>query len=119
MFPIYRATELAHHLGTSVAELRKVLLSPSPYYDELLLTDPKKPDKNRTVLSVKAPLRKWQGRFYRDVLLNHLERSEFSHGGRPGHSIRKNAEKHVGSRVSVPRTTLPEIWRRPYLWDQR
>lgn len=98
MFPIYRATELAHHLGTSVAELRKVLLSPSPYYEELLLLDPKKPDKERPVLSVKAPLRKWQGRFYRDVLLAHLERSEFSYGGRPGYSIKNNAEKHIDSR---------------------
>jgi RNA-directed DNA polymerase len=98
MFPIYRATELAHHLGASVAELRKVLQSPGPYYEELLLSDPSKPDKKRTVLSVKAPLRKWQGRFYRDVLLEHLERSEFSHGSRPGHSIKTNAEKHVASR---------------------
>ena len=98
MFPIYRAAELAHHLGTSVAELRRLLQSPSPYYDELLLLDPRKPGKERLVLSVKAPLRKWQSRFYRDVLLKSLQPSEFSHGGRRGHSIKKNAEAHLNSR---------------------
>lgn len=97
MFPIYRATELAHHLGTSVAELKKVLQSPSPYYEELILLDPKKPGKERTVLSVKAPLRAWQNRFYRDVLLKSLKPSDYSHGGRHGCSIKTNADKHKNS----------------------
>ena len=97
MFPIYRPSELAHHLGASVADLRRVLKSPSPYYEELILFDPKKPDKRRVVLSVKAPLRVWQNRFYRDVLLKSLKPSDFSHGGRQGFSIKTNAEKHSHS----------------------
>lgn len=97
MFPIYRATELAHHLGTSVAELKKTLHSPSAYYEEFFLVDPKKPDRERTVLSVKGQLRRWQSKFYRDVLLKSLQPSEFSHGGRQGRSIKTNAEPHLKS----------------------
>ena len=97
MFPIYRATELAHHLGTSVAELNQVLKSPRACYEELLLLDPRKPDKERPVLSVKSPLRQWQSRFYRDVLLPSLSPSDFSHCGPRGRNIKTNAEQHIGS----------------------
>ncbi|MEX2171290.1 MAG: reverse transcriptase family protein [Pirellulales bacterium] len=98
MFPIYKATELAYHLGTSVAELKSVLQSPSPFYEEFILLDPKKPGKERPVLSVKPPLQRWQSRFHRNVLLNSLDPSEYNHGGRRGRSIKTNAEAHLSSR---------------------
>jgi hypothetical protein len=116
MFPIFRATELAHHLGTSVAELNRVLQSPRAYYEELLLLDPRKPDKERPVLSVKAPLRKWQSRFYRDVLLKSLKPSDFSHGGTRGRSIKTNAEKHIGSQF-VYKTDISNFY--PGIHDTR
>lgn len=116
MFPIFRATELAHHLGTSAVELKRVLHSPRAYYDELLLLDPKKPERERPVLSVKAPLRKWQSRFYRDVLLRSLKPSEFSHGGTRGRSIKTNAEEHIGSQF-VYKTDISNFY--PSIHDTR
>lgn len=116
MFPIYRATELAHHLGTTVARLKDILYSANQYYDELTLIDPRKPDKERTVLSVNEPLRQWQSRFYRDVLLKSLKPSQFSHGGRHGFSIKTNAEAHLASRF-IYKTDISNFY--PSVHDRR
>lgn len=55
-------------------------------------------NKERTVLSVDAPLFNWQSTFYRRVLLSSLERSDYSHGSCPDRSIKTNAEAHLGAK---------------------
>lgn len=116
MLPICKATELAHQLGTSVGELNHVLRSPDPYYEQLILIDPKKPDRPRPVLAVREPLRTWQNVFYRKLLLPSLDASDYSHGGRLGRSIVTNAEAHIGSQFMF-KTDISNFY--PGIHDKR
>lgn len=98
MLSIFRPAELASRLGTTLAELEDVLHSGDRFYEELVLTDPRKPNKPRIVIAVKSPLRQLQGRFYNRVLLPSLVASKYSHGSRRDSSIKTNAQPHRRSR---------------------
>src|SRR5687768_16710599 len=97
MLQIRQTKHLLSVLETTHEELAAVLESPAGYYEELLLTDPLKPDKPRVVVNVKGAMRGFQSRLYRRVLLPKLEPSLHSHGGVRGKSIKTNVEPHLGS----------------------
>ena len=98
MLNIRQPKHLARHLGVSVENLQEIAESAGRWCEELLLLDPAKPDKKRTVLNVFGPLRKMQAKLLRQVLLPKLPVSEFSHGGVRGRHIKTNVEKHIESR---------------------
>jgi RNA-directed DNA polymerase len=98
MLSIFRPAVLASRVGTTLAELEDILHAGDRYYEELILTDPRKPNKSRIVIAVKSPLRQLQGRFYQRVLLPSLAASKYSHGSRRESSIKTNAQPHTRSR---------------------
>jgi hypothetical protein len=67
------------------------------YCEELLLLNPGKPDKKRTVLSVQGKLRTAQYRLLHRALLPSLLPSECSHGGVRRRSIKTNFQVHAHS----------------------
>tara|TARA_R110002049_G_scaffold166600_1_gene332697 strand:+ start:1202 stop:2212 length:1011 start_codon:yes stop_codon:yes gene_type:complete len=89
---------LARMLGTEREELLDVLDRADDYYEELILHNPEKPNKKRTVVCVRGKLRKFQERFYRGVLLRKLPISPHSHGGVRKRNIKTNAKPHLKSR---------------------
>ena len=97
MLDIKQVKHLARHLGVSVATLESVAESTERWCEELILHDPAKPNKQRTVLNVFGPLRKMQGKMLREVLLPKLSVSEYSHGGVRGRHIKTNVEPHLES----------------------
>ena len=97
MLYIRQLKHLASHLGVSVEQLEKVAESPGSWCEELILHDPAKPNKERTVLNVIGPLRRIQDRLLRQVLLRKLPVSDFSHGGVRGRHIKSNVEPHLKS----------------------
>jgi RNA-directed DNA polymerase len=93
------AQQLTRLLETSVRRLWGVLDRADTYYDELILTDPRKPKKKpREVVSPKGQMRTLQMRLHHRVLAPRLDRSPYSHGGVPGRSILTNAEPHIGQK---------------------
>jgi RNA-directed DNA polymerase len=117
MFPIYRATELADYLSTTVAEIETILSEPELYYEELVLIDPRKSDREpRPVLSAKKPLSTLQSRFYNRILLPALSPSLHSHGGTKGRSIKTNAQPHLKSDF-VLKTDISNFY--PSIHDRR
>jgi RNA-directed DNA polymerase len=109
MLQIRQTKHLLSVLRTTQEELSAVLESPSSYYEELLLTDPLKPDKPRVVVNVKGAMRGLQSRLYRRVLLPKLQPSVHSHGGVTGRSIKTNVEQHLGSKY-VFRTDIRNFY---------
>lgn len=97
MLSIRQTKHLARALDTSVERLSRVLETVDSYYEELLLVDPKKPEKQRTVINVRGELRRLQTQFYRKVLLPKLTPTVYSHGGVRGRSIKTNAQPHLES----------------------
>ena len=97
MLKIRQTNHLLSVLDTTSEDLAVVLDSPASFYEELILTDPLKPQKQRSVVNVKGTMRALQSRLYRRVLLPKLEPSLYSHGGVRGRSIKTNVEPHVGS----------------------
>lgn len=97
MLQIRQTKHLLSVLETTAGELASVLESPDRYYEELLLTDPAKPNKPRVVVNVTGAMRGFQSRLYRRVLLPKLQPSLHSHGGVRGRSIKTNAQPHLGS----------------------
>jgi hypothetical protein len=97
MLYIRQLKHLAGHLGVSVEQLEHVAESPGSWCEELVLHDPAKPNKQRTVLNVFGPLRKIQDKLLRQLLLRKLSASSFSHGGVRGRHIKTNAEPHLKS----------------------
>lgn len=97
MLHIRQTKHLLSVLETTAGELAAVLESPARYYEELLLTDPAKPDKPRVVVNVTGAMRRLQSRLYRRVLLPKLPPSVHSHGGVRGRSIKTNVEPHLRS----------------------
>ena len=97
MLNIRQQKHLARHLGVSVDDLLEVAESAGRWCEELLLLDPARPNKQRTVLNVFGPLRKMQAKMLRQVLLPKLPVSNFSHGGVRGRHIKTNVEQHIGS----------------------
>jgi RNA-directed DNA polymerase len=97
MLHIRQKKHLLSALDTTAEEVAAVLETPDRYYEELLLTDPAKPDKPRVVVNVTGVMRRLQSRLYRRVLLPKLPPSVYSHGGVRGRSIKTNVESHLGS----------------------
>ncbi len=96
MLPFPSPAALARRLAIRENRLYDLLNRFDNYVEELVITNPLKPDKVRKVISTRPPLRDVQRKFYRWVLLPNLARSQHSHGGVPGRSIRTNALAHVG-----------------------
>jgi RNA-directed DNA polymerase len=97
MLFIRQVKHLAYALGTSVERLTKVLEKPEEYYEELVLTDPSRPGKERIVVNVKGTIRRFQSSLYRKVLLKKLTPSVYSFGGAVGRNIKENLLKHKKS----------------------
>lgn len=97
MLRIRQIKHLVGRLGVTVEVLEKVAEAPERWCEELVLRDPARPTKERTVLSVRGQLRQIQVRMLRDVLLPALTASEFSHGGVRGRHIKTNIEPHLQS----------------------
>ena len=91
------AQRLALLLRTTPRELNGVLRRADDFYDELVVHDPRKPDKPRHVVSARGKLRTLQQRFHADVLST-LYRSPHSHGGVRGRSVLTNVAPHLGQR---------------------
>jgi hypothetical protein len=87
--------ELAVLLQIPFRKLVDTLNEADEFYEELLLLDPRKPGKERRVVSPTGVLRHLQHRFYRRVLLPVLERSTYSHGGVPGRNVLTNVRPHL------------------------
>lgn len=88
---------LASLLQTTPRELNGVLRRADEFYEELVVHDPRKPDKPRHVVSASGKLRTLQQRLYTDVLSN-LYRSPHSHGGVPRRNVLTNVAPHLGQR---------------------
>jgi RNA-directed DNA polymerase len=97
MLYLRQVRHLAQTLGISAEELKETLSNPQDYFDTLIVRDPAKPDRPRTVICVTGPLRVLQLRFYRRVLLRKLVPSPYSHGGIRGRDIKTNAGAHRAS----------------------
>jgi len=97
MLRIRQTKHLLKALNVTWAELTEVIQSPSAYYEHLILTDPQKPNKKRSVVNVTGRMRSLQSRLYRRVLLPKLTPSVHSHGGVAGRSIKTNVSEHLGS----------------------
>ena len=97
MLRIRQVKHLARSLETTPDRLREVADSPERFCQELTLYDPAKPDKPRDVLNVTGPLRKFQTRLLRGVLVRKLSPSHYSHGGVGGRHILSNVQPHIGS----------------------
>lgn len=98
MLNLGRVDRLAAILEVPLRQLKANLADREQYFDELLLIDPAKPHKRRTVLDVRRPFRTYQERLHKKLLLPRLEASPHSHGGVRGRSVKTNALPHVGSR---------------------
>jgi len=97
MLGIYRFKQLAGKLSVSENRLAAVLGNADSYVRELLLHDPRKPDKPREVIDVVGSLRVLQNRIYKRVLLPKLVPSPHSHGSVTGSSIKTNVAIHEDS----------------------
>ena len=97
MLRIRAVEHLAGALSTSIEQLQRVLAKPDLYYEELVLIDPAKPGKRRTVVDVRGDMRIFQSRLYRRLLLPKCTPSAYSHGGVPHRSIKTNVGPHLQS----------------------
>lgn len=95
---IRQVRHLACSLGLSTERLKEVVGTAREHYEELLLTDPRHPNKTRIVVNVRAPLRDLQRRLYKTVLLPKLVPSPQSHGGVRNRDILTNVAPHLESR---------------------
>lgn len=98
MLGIGKVAHLSRALSSSAEELNRATSNPEKWYEELILVDPRKPDKERTVVNVRGLMRRLQVRLYRRILLPKLEASPYSHGGIRGRSIKSYVEPHRGKR---------------------
>ncbi len=96
MLPLRHPWQLATALQTTPRRLVDVLEYADDFYEELVLLDPRKPAKQRLVISPQGCMRTFQERFYRGVLLPRLDRSPHSHGGVPGRNLLTNVRPHLG-----------------------
>lgn len=97
MLFLKKTRHLAQRLETPEDTLVGVLERATDYYEDLILIDPSRSEKQRWVVNIRGALRALQTRFYRTVLLPKLHPSAFSHGGVRGRHIKSNAEAHLGS----------------------
>lgn len=88
---------LARVLEDSPKRLLETANSASEFYQELLLVDPKAPDKVREVVCVTGRLRTYQALLHRKLLKPRHRPSCYSHGGVPGRHIKSNALAHSKS----------------------
>jgi hypothetical protein len=88
---------LARLLGTNPGYLSTVAEFASSYCTDLILIDPAKPEKQRPIVSVTGPLRKYQNRLFRVLLAPNHRPSSYSHGGVRGRNIKTNVRPHLGS----------------------
>lgn len=109
MLSIRQIKHLTRVLGTSTKSLSSVLETASSFYEELILIDPAKPEKHRTVTNIRGELRRLQTRFYRRVLLPKVTPSVYSHGGVRGRDIKSNAQPHLESRF-VFKTDISDFY---------
>ncbi len=108
MLRIRQTKHLLRALSTTSEAASAVLGSPQSYYDELLLTDPRRPDRPRIVVNVLGAMRAFQTRLYRRVLLPSLTPSVHSHCVK-GRNIKTNAEPHLRSRY-VFKTDISDFY---------
>ena len=97
MLFIRQVKHLVNALNTTIEELSTVVGSRDAYYEELLLIDPAKPEKQRVVVDVRGMMCAFQTRLYRRILLPKLRPSVYSHGGVRGRDIKSNAQPHIRS----------------------
>lgn len=97
MLYIRQIKHLARQLGVSVAHLEEVANNADLFCEELILIDPNKPDKQRSVLNVTGVLRRLQHALLRAVLMPKLKPSPYSHGGVHGRHIKTNIACHLDS----------------------
>lgn len=97
MLNIHRLGQLTTRLRRSKVDIARLIEERDKYVHELVLHDPRKPDKPRDVIDVRGPLRELQDRFYTAILLPRLLASESSHGSVSGKSIKTNALPHAQS----------------------
>jgi RNA-directed DNA polymerase len=88
---------LARIMGVSAEALWRGTSSAEVDHREMLLIDPRKPEKVRTVLDVFGMRRNLLDRLYSRLLLKRLTPSVHSHGGVRGRSIVSNAIAHKES----------------------
>lgn len=97
MLNIRRVKHLAAATGLPIDRLHELVNTADTFCEELLLVDPSRPLKKRTVLDVRGDLRKFQDRLLRSVLMAKLTPSSHSHGGIRGRHIKTNIIPHLKS----------------------
>lgn len=97
MLNLRQVKHLARVLDTPQAELSEILGNASAYYKQFILRDPRRPGKERRVVSVTGDLRRLQSIFYRRVLLPRCVPSDCSFGGIKGRDVKKNVTRHLKS----------------------
>lgn len=97
---IRQEKHLAKLLDLDVGALRSLVESVGSYCEELLLLDPRKPNKERQVLNVKGDLRRAQQRILKRILLPKLIPSDHSFGGIRDRHIKMNVERHLRSQFA-------------------
>ncbi len=98
MLNIGRTELLARMLETPTRRLQTILDKSENCYQQFELIDPTRPDKRRSVLDVRGPVRQLQERFLRKVLSLRLVPATCSHGGVRGRSVKSNASVHRDSK---------------------
>lgn len=98
MLNLRHVEQLEDILRLRVGRLGEILADCSHCYEELMVTDPARPDKGRKVLNVTNPIRELQTRLYRRVLVKKVKPSPYSHGGIRKRSVMTNAKVHRHSR---------------------
>lgn len=109
MLNIRRLTHLAQSLGVDRTKLDEVLVDLEQHYEQLILIDPARPERQRRVVNVRKPLRTFQGRLYKRLLLKEILPSPHSHGGVTARSIKTNAMVHANSRY-VLKTDISDFY---------
>lgn len=97
MLNIRRVKHLAARLGFETLRLQEIAATVGAFCEELILLDPREPDRQRPVLDVRGDLRKAQDRLLRRVLMPKLSPSPYGHGGVRGRHIKSNIAPHLDS----------------------
>jgi RNA-directed DNA polymerase len=98
MLFIRKINHLAERLAVSPANLERLVDSPEQFIDELLVCDPRRPNKPRKVLDVHGSLRRAQRILHREILRRKLKPTSHSYGSVRGRDIKANALAHARSR---------------------
>lgn len=97
MLNLRRIEHLAATIGFTAQQLCEVAENADDFCEELILLDPAKPDKRRSVLNVCGDLRKAQDRLLRGLFMSKLTPSPHAHGGIRGRHIKTNVQAHLNA----------------------